>query len=454
MLKIIIPANNIKERTYLLDIVFKQFFRVPYNMVISNKITDEYQIWLDNKKNIVIKDHFFSLYPNDLEYLKEDAIPKKVNYVSNKLFKEKDIPVLFGGKSIKIRANHIVCSIDIFATIFFMLTRWEEYVVVDKDKHGRFSHTACLAYKHNFLHRPIVDEYIEFLWNMLLCLGYKESRYKDKFSILITHDVDHTLRYLNFKMLLVRLAGDIVIRKSLFRPFKTIFEYIAVLKKRKKDPYDTFDEIMDISDSFNLKAYFFFMSGGTAKGYDNTYSIDTSSTKKIIDNIYKRGHRIGIHSSYNAYNNIEQFGLEKNILDSVVSSPVISGRGHYLRFEVPTTWQIWEDNGISWCSNMAYANASGFRAGICRPYTPFNILTRKKLFLKERPLIMMEGTFILESNNPLEMEESIEYYLKTVRKYNGEFVLLWHNSNFSSDYMKPYKYIYIKIIRKQQLLQN
>ncbi|HFC76960.1 MAG TPA: hypothetical protein ENJ27_01905, partial [Candidatus Moranbacteria bacterium] len=210
MLTIVIPKNNIKERKYLLDIVFGQFLKITYNVKVFDNNISEYRIFFNNKKSIIIKDSFFSLYPVSLSYLKKSAIPENVNYILNPLFSEKDLPVFFGEGDIAVEENRIITDIDIFSTIFFMLTRWEEYVSKDKDQHGRFPHTESLAYKYNFIHRPIVNEYIEFLWNMLVLLGCKHKRYKHKFSILLTHDVDHTLRYLNFKMLFVRLAGDIV----------------------------------------------------------------------------------------------------------------------------------------------------------------------------------------------------------------------------------------------------
>ncbi len=201
---------------------------------------------------------------------------------------------------------------------------------------------------------------------------------------------------------------------------------------KKKDPYDSFDYIMDISDSFNIKSHFFFMAGGTSK-YDNRYKIEEPLLKEIIDNIKNRGHYIGIHPSYNAYNNPTQFRLEKRKLERVNGEKVYFGREHYLRFEVPTTWQIWEDNNFEWCSNLAYPKMAGFRTGSCYTYTPFNILSRKKLKLKERPLIMMEVTFIEGAKSIEKFNKMVDYYLNIIKKYNGEFVLLWHNASFSEE---------------------
>jgi len=448
MLKITIPNNNINERSYILDILFNQFLNINYEIVVSNGDKKDYTIDIGDKKSIIIKDSFFSLYTKELEYLQINAIPKKVIYFEHSLLVEKNIPILFGKDKIEIKENQIISHIDIFATIFFMLTRWEEYVVKDRDEHNRFSHTATLAYKEGFLNRPIVNEYIELFWNILLKLDFKEKRKLKKFSMLLTHDIDEMERYPNFKKVIMRMGGDIFYKKSLYLPFKTLYDYILVSMNIRKDPYNSFDEIMNIGDSFDIKSHFFFMSGGKTK-YDNRYDINNPKVKKSIEKIKKRGHFIGLHPSYNAYNEPEQFKKEKETIDRINGTPVISGREHYLRFEIPTTWQLWEDNGFEWCSNLAYPKIDGFRTGCCYPYTPFNILTRKKLNIKERPLIMMEVTFAQVSKDIEEFDIMIDYYLNIIKKYNGEFVLLLHNNSFIS-----YLPSYIKTLKKYKELQK
>jgi hypothetical protein len=454
MLKITIPSDNIDERNYILDILFNQFLNIEYETVLSTKNIKESVINIDDKKSIIIKDSFFSLYPENLEYLQKNAIPKKILYYEHPLLVEENIPILFGEDKIEIEENTIVSHIDIFATIFFMLTRWEEYINKTRDEHNRFPHTASLAYKEGFLNRPIVNEYVELFWSFLLALGYKGKREKKNFSMLLTHDVDEIQRYPNLKKVVMGMGGDILYRKSLSLPFKTLYDYLLVSMNRRKDPYDSFDEIMDISDSFGIKSHFFFMSGGTTKKYDNRYNINNPRVKEIIEKIKKRGHFIGLHPSYNAYNDSKQFKIEKETLEKVNEAPIVSGREHYLRFEVPKTWQLWEDNGFEWCSNLAYAKSAGFRTGCCYPYTPFNILSQKRLNIQERPLIMMEVTFAEASKDIKQFDTMANYYLNVIKKYNGEFVLLWHNASFKEASIAPYLPSYSKTIKKYKELKR
>ena len=46
---------------------------------------------------------------------------------------------------------------DIFAASFYLLARYEEYLPQVKDEFGRFIATESIAYKHGFLHQPVVD---------------------------------------------------------------------------------------------------------------------------------------------------------------------------------------------------------------------------------------------------------------------------------------------------------
>ncbi|MFC2042988.1 DUF7033 domain-containing protein [Chloroflexota bacterium] len=97
-----------------------------------------------------------------------DWIPPESNLPTNDryIFNE-PIPILFWGndcdsssKFAEVRSDgRLVINVDIIASAFFMLTRLEEPASSIQDDHGRFPASASLAFKQNFLERPIVDEY-------------------------------------------------------------------------------------------------------------------------------------------------------------------------------------------------------------------------------------------------------------------------------------------------------
>ncbi len=445
-MKILIPNNNIAERKYIIDILLGEFLGLEYKIEIKD--TKNYEIILKNGNKLIIEDHFFNKCPKDLEYLNEKNIPQKVEFGNNDFIVEENIPIIYGTN--KLITNHqssitITCGIDIFASSFFMLTRWEEYVKKERDIHNRFPAYASLAYKNNFLDRPVVNEYVEMLWNMLKFLGIKQERKKREFEFVLTHDVDVGYKYSSILSGTREIVGDIIKRKNPILAIKNFSNKILTHLKLKKDPFDTYDYLMDISEKIGVKSYFFLHSSSSAKQDVN----NDKFLKQVVKKIKKRGHFLGYHPSYNAYNDFELFIKDKERIENIIGEKLTVGRQHYLRFEVPTTWQIWEDAKMKWDSTLSYADKEGFRCGVCYEYSVFNIITRKKLNLKEKPLIVMEGSFTTYQPNitPQEMEYKIKYLIDKVKKYNGEFVFLWHNSSFGGSW-KKFKYIYEEVLKK------
>ncbi len=56
---------------------------------------------------------------------------------------------------------------DLLACIFFALSRYEEYAAFRPDAHGRFPATAAHAYRHGYLHRPVVRAWTAALGKQL-----------------------------------------------------------------------------------------------------------------------------------------------------------------------------------------------------------------------------------------------------------------------------------------------
>ena len=131
-----------------------------------------------------------------------------------------------------------------------------------------------------------------------------------------------------------------------------------------------------------------------------------------------------------------QFKREKVLLENTIGMDIMEGRGHYLRFEVPTTWQIWEDCGMGVDSTCGYADKEGFRCGTGEEFSVFNILTREKLQLKERPLLLMDKTIYFYQNlNDTERKEIISNIIDNT----NTFTMLWHNTEM--EHIDIYKYI-------------
>lgn len=442
MIKVSIPDNNIKERTYIISIFFREFLKLEYTLAVGS---ENYEISLENEHKLVIEDHFFSKYPKDLDYLKIENIPRTIDSMINDFIIEGDIPVIYGNSTLERTSSLVICGIDIFASSFFMLTRWEEYVNRDRDNHERFESENSLGGKCGFLNRPIVNEYLEMLKNMLLSLDSTIIFSSRSPQLYLTHDIDYIYKWDSPTKFFKSLVGDIIIRKSIKEFLHTIILYLKVKVNIQKDPYDTFDYLMDMSEKAGVKSYFFFMAKGLTP-YDNRYKSNSLVLQNLIQKIKDREHFIGIHPSYNSFNSMQQFKMEKNELEENFHTEIKFGRQHYLRFEIPDTWQIWEDNKMEWDSTLSYSDHEGFRCGVCYEYSVFNIKTQKNLMLKERPLIVMDMSLLGYQKLDDEMIiQRLDTYMNIIKKYRGDFVLLWHNSSFKID-QHNLKYIYQHVI--------
>lgn len=440
------PQTYIYEKAYIVDILIGEFLGLYYNFIPREGI-ENYEIVLENGNRLIIKDGFFKNFTGALNYLEKKNIPQKIEFTTNQFLAEKDVPIIYGNDELAICRDKIICSIDIFASSFLMLTRWEEYVNKIRDKHNRFPVSESLAYKNGFLNRPVVNEYVEMFWNMLVKLGVEQKRKERKFELFLTHDVDSLRRYRNFISGSKEIYEDFMKRANPMLGLRNLKDKILVHAGMKKDPFDTFDFFMNISENAGVKSNFFLIGKGASK-YDNGYSMNNGFLNNVIRKIKARGHNIGLHATYNAYNDSAQLAKEKKGIENFIGMPVKFGRQHYLRFEAPVTWQVWEDNGMEWDSTLCYAEKEGFRCGTCYDYSVFNFLTRKKLALKEKPLIVMDNSFIAYQAEvtPNGMSIKLQALINKCRKYNGCFVLLWHNSSFNTRRWRPFQSVYEDIV--------
>ena len=440
MIEVLIPDNNIAERKYIVNLVLGYIFNTEV-LINSSADVNDYMI-IYNEKKIIVKDHFFSKFLMENEYLNIKNIPTKIDIFNNQKYLNEDVPVIYGYPKINEIENIITCDIDLFASSFFMLSRWEEYVKKDaRDKNDRFRDQEALAFKFNFYRQPIVNQYIELLKQMFSKLGCSNF-VNHQYEPVITHDVDQIYRYDSIKKYLKAIIGDTVIRKNPFNFYKTTKSAILSLINKKNDPYNTFDFLMDCSEEIGVKSRFYFMPTKLGE-LDARYSLDSKKVRNIIYHILEREHIVGIHGSWNGYNNQEIYLREIKRFKTI---NVNEGRQHYLKFLNPLTWQIQNNAGIKRDCSIGYYSYNGFRAGICYDYPVFDILSRNELCLVEQPMIFMEAAFGNDKNQ-VQFTDEINYLTSQVKKYKGKMNFLWHPDNLKSNEWENKFHYYKKLLK-------
>ena len=79
---------------------------------------------------------------------------------------------------------------DIFSALFYLLSRYEEYLPFTPDEHGRFEASQSLAWRQGFLQQPVVDQWVKRFGELLTEHFPDLPIRKQEFRCLSTIDVD------------------------------------------------------------------------------------------------------------------------------------------------------------------------------------------------------------------------------------------------------------------------
>jgi peptidoglycan/xylan/chitin deacetylase (PgdA/CDA1 family) len=309
---------------------------------------------------------------------------------------------------------------DLFGASFFLLTRYEEAVLSQRDEHGRFPAEASITAE--FLDRPLVNEYAELLWSKLEQQWPRLERRLREFRVLPSHDVDIPF---GERRSLRNAVGDVVRRRDPALAWRSVTKH--------EDLSDTFDFLMDASERHGVRSAFFFIAAhGPEDRIGDGYSLDDPRVRALLRRIHVRGHEIGLHGSYASRDDPARVGAELETLRDACATEGIEqeswgGRQHYLRWAAPM-WSAYEDAGLAYDTSVSFADRPGFRAGICCEYPVFDLAERRTLRLRERPLVAMDATLLqylrLDEGSTLARLAALK---DTCRRFGGDFTLLWHN---------------------------
>ncbi len=396
-------------------------------------------------KVVIIPSPFF----DKKSYGKTSSIP------TLPLSKVNDIPLLYGSPKIEKIKNTLVVHADIIASSYFLLSRYEEWLRPDcRDTHGRFSGKESLAYRANFLHRPIVEEYGKLLLKWLNESGSSTIENNKNISkVYLTHDVDEVYRYRDTKSFLKTLIRSFYTKEGqLQEAFRSFFGKI------EDDPLFTFPWIFKTNNQFkqeakklNIETIFFFKSLISYlpedKPYYNLFLKDTQYLFKLCD---INEVEIGLHASYLSGDNPEMILEEKEQLEIASGNSIQYNRHHFLRLKNVADTESLYYAGISDDFTMGYADIAGFRLGTCKPVNWINLQTKEVTALTLHPLCIMDRTLEDKRYMNFNYNEALSYsknLIDKVAEYNGELILLWHNSSLCNKFRFSQKQLYSELLK-------
>lgn len=351
------------------------------------------------------------------------------------------VPLLFGTPRVERNGNRLIVHADIIASAYFMATRYEEVVRRDvRDEHGRFPGRQSLAFRAGFINRPLVEEYAALLRKWLREVGVDVPEPKREFSVLVTHDVDHLRCYAKWHQPYHAVARALLGRC----PRRSILEALGCAWGLKHDPWDTFDDMIQMDISSGYEPVYFLMAGGNSQ-HDRRYKIRGSGARRLVEKLQATGAIIGLHTSYQAGMHPGLIAQEKAALEEVCGTTINRNRHHFLAWREVEDGRALAKAGIDWDATLGYPDLPGFRLGVCHPIPLFDPINMSPMGITEHPLIIMDSTLSDPQYMNLGEEEALSLttsLMHQTRKHRGEFVILWHNTSFAPEAGNHHRRLY------------
>lgn len=307
-------------------------------------------------------------------------------------------------------------AFDIFETIFFHISRLEEYQNTESSK--KISENQLLLINYELQTIPVVDHLIHIFFG---ALGIPSAPRKT--SISLSHDADYLVKY-HSTIQTLRFIGSVA--KHNFRMMAAaISNWLRTKFLHKIDPYQDWDKIL-INRPIEKTIYFIVESDHPLDpGY-----ISHSAIAKAVEISKSKNYKIGLHPSFNTWNNLAQMKKQKMILERIAEVNVETSRQHFLNFRFPNTLQILENVGIKEDSSLGYTHHFGFRCGTGFPFRLYNIEIEKTLDIIEKPLIWMDRAVWLYSEKNVNDFIFLTKDFVAGNAFNTHLHINLHNSTF------------------------
>ena len=312
---------------------------------------------------------------------------------------------------------------DIFAASFYLLSRYEEYLPQVKDEKGRFLASESIAFKAGFLQDPVVDIWAYKFKDLLLQTfpDIKYSARKPRVHTII--NASQPLLYKNKGLLrtLIGFFNDLISFN-----LKSIFDRSSVLFGFRKDPFNTFNWIINsVKKSKSSLTVFFLL--GASKIFEESLNSQKESFKLLIKNVSDY-QEIGLIFSDEALNSLTVLNEEKEKIEAITNRTLRRSMNNEYLVSLPHNYRNLIELEIATDFTMVYENVIGFRASTCSPFLFYDLDYEIVTPLKIHPISLT--TKGLNKTSTSKKTETIQKMMESVKKVNGTFSMIFDNYNF------------------------
>lgn len=327
-------------------------------------------------------------------------IPQNVLFRNSKVKIEvlKETTIVYDGHELKGFCNNggsLFIPFDIFETIFFHISRYEEWFCEEKnlDLHGTLLSSHQYLVKNNIHQIPLVD--------LLICYFLEKIGLQPKISstkFTLSHDIDVLLKYPSFYKFLRGFGNILLYQKDKIKKFvRHTINYIKSKHGINTDPYDTFDWILMANNPKINQKTIYWLSGGKTQ-FEGFFDISDPKVQTIMLLSKNHGYKTGLHPSYNTIDDKSMMESEWKKLCKVSKEEISDFRQHFLRFDVKKTGKILDELEAKTESSLGYRDRIGFRCGTGFPYRLYNFEAESAFNFIEIPLVVMDIAAMREAD--------------------------------------------------------
>lgn len=419
MLLIYVPKIT-NRLGYTLKVVMKHLLQVEYAITTNEEAFLRHQDAKISYGNQRIGDApYIKAVKLLFETTVEDQDPHCLDYQGYKAL----FPVF--GKDVDL-------PFDPLAAIFYMLSRYEEYLPHHCDEHGRFVSSESLAVREGFIQTAVVDRWALAVRDLILS-SYPNMVFPGReYQFLQTVDIDAAYCYRGKELgrTVLGMAKDIFVRHDV----EAVHRRLRILRGKETDPFDTFDYILDIKRRSSGFSMVTFPLLGDYSIYDKPISWRNREFRELLQRVGDDS-RMGIHASYGTLEEPKRIETEKQRLADVLHRPVVRNRFHFLRLELPKSYRQLLKYGISHDYSMGYADVPGYRCGTATPHPFYGLSRDLETDLMVHPFVVMDTT--LQKYMNLTPEDALVQYkalIDEARAVGGVFCFIIHNQNLCESF--------------------
>jgi peptidoglycan/xylan/chitin deacetylase (PgdA/CDA1 family) len=218
---------------------------------------------------------------------------------------------------------------------------------------------------------------------------------------------------------------------------------------RGTDPNWRFSEIVDGSRAHGATGATFFVLAVHRDPHDGAAPEEYDRLRpRLVDELREAQAEIGLHASYTAADDSSQIERELRVLREL-GARVTGNRYHYLRVDPHRNLRDVERADLLYDTTLGFPDAVGFRAGIARPFRPWDVDRDAPMDLVEIPLAVMDVT-LAEARylglSPRAAWPELERLLDWAAANGAAFAILWHPDRFDPPTAGGWDRLYYRLL--------